>query len=124
MTSLMEIGQSLVDNCRAGTERECLDQLYSREAVSVEAMASPEMGGAAITGLDAIKGKHDWWQSAFTVHDLQIGGPYIHGEDRFAVTFKMDTEEKATGKRDSMQEVAVYTVADGKIVREEFFYTP
>ena len=33
------------------------------------------------------------------------------------------TEDKATGKRSQGREVAVYHVKDGKIVREEFFYS-
>ncbi len=46
----------------------------------------------------------------------------MHGDDRFAVIFEASGKEKATGKPFSMKEVAVYHVADGKIVREEFFY--
>ena len=34
----------------------------------------------------------------------------------------MYTTEKASGQRSQGKEVAVYTVKDGKITREEFFY--
>ncbi|MEL6600761.1 MAG: SnoaL-like domain-containing protein [Pseudomonadota bacterium] len=34
----------------------------------------------------------------------------------------MDTTEKSSGQRTQGREVAIYTVADGKITREEFFY--
>ena len=34
----------------------------------------------------------------------------------------MDVTPKMTGQRVSMVEVGVYTVEDGKIVREEFYY--
>jgi ketosteroid isomerase-like protein len=47
--------------------------------------------------------------------------PFLHGDDRFAVIFDIDATEKATGQRMPMREVAVYHVADGRIVREEFF---
>ena len=30
--------------------------------------------------------------------------------------------QKATNKRMTMDEIALYTIANGKIVREEFFY--
>jgi ketosteroid isomerase-like protein len=35
----------------------------------------------------------------------------------------MDTTDKATGQRSQGREVAVYHVKDGKIVREEFYYS-
>ena len=48
--------------------------------------------------------------------------PFPHGEDRFGVVFEMDAEPKG-GSRFKMKEIAIYTVADGKITREEFFYS-
>ena len=36
--------------------------------------------------------------------------------------FGMDVENRETGERSQMREVAVYTVAGGRIVREAFFY--
>jgi hypothetical protein len=73
--------------------------------------------------VEAIKRKHDWWDSAMEVHEERIEGPYMHGEDRFAVIFGFDATSRETGVRTQMQEVGVYTVdRDGRIVREEFFY--
>ena len=56
------------------------------------------------------------------MHETTAAGPYLHGTDRFSVVFGMDVTNKTSGERVQMQEVAVYTVRDGKIVREEFFY--
>jgi ketosteroid isomerase-like protein len=39
------------------------------------------------------------------------------------VRFKYDVTPKHTGKRMTMDETGLYTVRDGKIVKEEFFYT-
>ena len=118
--TLNEIANELVAGCRENRAKANLQKLYAPDAVSVEAA---DMGnGRTVTGIAAIEGKHDWWEGAMTVHEQKVGGPFAHGDDRFAVTFDVDYTEKATGKRDTMQEVAVYQVADGKIVREEFFY--
>lgn len=38
------------------------------------------------------------------------------------VRFTFDVTIKANGHRMTMDEMGLYTVADGKIVREEFFY--
>lgn len=119
--TLKEIANELVAGCRENRARANLHKLYAPNAVSVEAA---DMGnGTTVTGLAAIDGKHDWWENSMTVHGGTVGGPFLHGDDSFAVIFDMDFTEKASGKRSQMQEVAVYHVAGGKIVREEFFYT-
>lgn len=119
--TLLDIANELVAGCRENRTRETLDRLYAEDAVSVEAA---DMGGGRETrGLAAIHGKHDWWDGAFITHGLTVEGPFTHGEDRFAVIFGMDTENRATGARTQGREVAVYHVKDGRIVREEFFYT-
>ena len=51
-------------------------------------------------------------------------GPLAHG-DRFIARFKFDVTPKSrpmAGKRFTMDETALYTVKDDKIVHEEFFY--
>ena len=36
--------------------------------------------------------------------------------------FKMEVTPKQTGKRMTVEEVGLYSVENGKIVKEEFFY--
>ncbi|MEO1492967.1 MAG: nuclear transport factor 2 family protein [Pseudomonadota bacterium] len=121
--SVKEIGDRLVALCKADDARTCLDELYDPAAVSVEPMAMPGAGSASLTGLDAIKGKHDWWENTFEIHDFEVEGPFPHGDDKFAVIFRIDATNTETGERDNSKEVGVYHVTDGKIVREEFFYS-
>lgn len=117
---LKEIAEELVAGCREGRAQENLDRLYAPDAVSVEAMDSG--GGREARGIDAIRGKHIWWEENFEVHSAEVSDPMLHAPDRFAVIFEIDTTMKQTGERSAMREVALYTVADGRIVREEFFY--
>jgi hypothetical protein len=72
-------------------------------------------------GIDAIRGKNQWWFDNHQVHDHKANGPFV-GEDQFAVRFEWDCTQKSSGQRFQMAEMALYTVEDGKIVREEFFY--
>ncbi len=116
------IADKLVAYCRAKEELKGLEELYDPSAVSVEAVTMPGADGPDLTGVEAIRGKHEWWRASFEVHDAKVDGPYPHGEDRFALIFETDCTEKESGQRSQMKEVGVYTVADGKIVREEFFY--
>ncbi len=118
--TLEEIARELVAGCREGRERENLDRLYAEDAVSVEADAPPG-GGRETRGRAGIHGKHEWWDANFAVREARVEGPFIHPGERFAVVFAIDAEEKATGRRSAMTEVALYHVRDGRIVREEFF---
>lgn len=115
---LKEIATELVAGCREGRETANLDKLYAPDAVSVEPMGEDR----ETRGRDGIHGKHQWWKENFVVHDARVDGPFPGGESQFAVVFWMDAENKQTGERHEMSEVALYTVADGQITREEFFY--
>ncbi|NBC31239.1 MAG: nuclear transport factor 2 family protein [Alphaproteobacteria bacterium] len=119
--ALAAIADQLVAWCREDKARACLDHLYAPDAVSVEAMAGP--GGREAVGLDAIRAKHTWWENTMQVHDAAVDGPFLHGDDRFGVIFEVDVTNRETGDRSRMKELGIYTVKDGKIVREEFFYT-
>jgi ketosteroid isomerase-like protein len=115
-----EIADELVAGCREHRERANLIRLYAPDAVSVEAM---DMGnGRETQGLAGIDGKHQWWEDNHTITGGKVEGPFLHGEDRFAVIFAMQGTNKSDGKSFDMSEVGIYQVRDGKIVREEFFY--
>ena len=114
-----EIADKLVALCKDGNF-EGAQVLYAPEAVSVEASAPPGQAREAV-GLAAIRAKGEWWTANHEVHSMQVAGPWPH-DDRFIVGFRFDVTMKATGHRFTMEEMALYTVKDGKIVREEFFY--
>ena len=53
------------------------------------------------------------------VHSFDVHGPFV-AHDRFVVQFDADVTNKQSKERTQLSEVGVYTVKDGKIVREEF----
>ena len=118
-----QVAQRLVDLCRDGKNAEARATLYSPDIVSIEAYAPPGMS-AESRGLEAIRAKGEWWRANHEIHDAAAKGPYMNG-DKFAVAFHFDITPKTgpgAGTRTMMEEVAVYTVKNGKIVREEFMY--
>jgi len=117
---IADLAKDLVKLCRQGKFLDVVNKYYGKGIVSVESTSSPTMP-AEMKGLDAVIGKHKWWEENHTVHGLEVNGPYV-GEHRFAVEFKFDVTDKGSGKRHVMQEVALYTVEKGKIVHEHFFY--
>jgi len=123
MGSTLEVGKKLVELCRAGKSLEAISTLYSETIVSIEAEAHPPMP-QRMEGLAAVKGKTEWWLNNHEVHSAVAEGPWPHG-DRFIVRFKYEVTPKVgpmAGKRMTMDETALYTVKNGKIAQEEFFY--
>lgn len=121
--TLHQIAGALVAHCRAGTEAEALDSLYAPDAVSVEMAEIPGLARET-RGLDGIRAKHAWWAANFTVHASAVEGPFLHQPDRFAVIFDVDATHRESGRREAMREVALYTLREGRIIREEFFGIP
>ena len=121
MPSTLEIGKKYAALCKEGKNEVILDELFSKDAVSVEAGAPPGQERTA-KGLEAIRAKSKWWRDNHTVHKAEVFGPYPH-DDRFAVRFVYDVTNKPSGQRMSMDEVGLFTVSNGKIVKEEFFYS-
>jgi hypothetical protein len=115
-----EIANKLVSLCSQGKFDAAGEELYSPDIVSMEAGAPPGMSRES-KGIEAVKAKGDWWVANHEVHSVNVEGPLVAGS-HFAVTFKLDVTFKPQSKRFTMEEVAVYKVADGKIVYEEFFY--
>jgi hypothetical protein len=115
-----EIGKNYVGLVKEGRREECLSTLFSSDAVSVEAVQLPGRE-RTVKGLDALRSKSDFFLANNEVHKAEIFGPYPH-DDRFAVRFVFDLTFKPTGQRRTMDEIGLFTVVDGKIAREEFFY--
>lgn len=117
----MDIARKMVDLCRQGKNLEALDTLFADDMVSVEACDMPGAPPRELKGRAAVKSKGEWWIANHDVHDASISGPWPH-EERFIVVFRYDVTNKPSGQRMQMEEAALYTVKNGKILREEFFY--
>ncbi len=117
MPSTLEIGKRLVDLCKQRKNMDAIETLYAPEVVSVEPRGGPDFP-ARIEGIDGVRRKNDWWHQNHEVHKADVAGPWANG-DKFVVEFKYDVTGKGgpmAGKRMTMQEAALYTVRDGKIV--------
>ena len=121
MSDVRTLATRTVEANNAGDARALLDEIYAEHAVSVEAQAMPG-ASAEFSGLNAIRGKYDWWEGAHELHSSKAEGPFIHGENRFGVIYEIDVTNKESGERSQMRELGLYTIENGKIVREEFFY--
>jgi hypothetical protein len=113
-----EIADRLTQLCKENKWEEAQDELYSQDAVSIEPPNSPGMH--TVQGLDNIKKKAEMWQSMVEqVHGGSVEGPLVSG-NQIALAIGMDITMKGAGRM-NMEEIAVYEVKDGKIVKEQFF---
>ncbi|MEM7766102.1 MAG: nuclear transport factor 2 family protein [Pseudomonadota bacterium] len=121
-THLRALAERVVASNKDGSIGALLDDAYAPNCVSAESVAMEGGPGREATGIDAIRAKWDWWESAHEVHSSTATGPFLHSDNQFGVIFEIDVTDKNSGQRMQMQELGIYTVDNGKIVREEFFY--
>ena len=118
--STKDIADDLVSMWKQGQFHEAGEKYWAEDVVSVEAGGPPGMDPAS-RGIDAARGKGQWWAANHDVHGASVTGPFVNG-DQFVVGFEMDVTFKPEGRRFTLSEQALYTIRDGKIAEERFFY--
>jgi hypothetical protein len=114
--SAAEIGAAVCGSVNSGQPDLPLWEKYWSPAVeSIEGM------GMIWSGRPAMEAKCTEWMRTHTIHGCSAEGPYV-GATGFSVKYKMDVTDTATGQRIMMEEIGVYTVKNGKVIREEFMY--
>jgi hypothetical protein len=113
-----EVATKVVELTRKQAWKEAVSTLYAKDIVSVEAR-SDESGSPETRGIEGVLGKVDWWIEMMEIHSFKVHGPFV-AHDRFVVQYDVDVTEKNSKNRMQISEVGVYTVKDGKIIREEF----
>src|SRR5262249_1460842 len=118
--TIYAVADRFIELCSQGKNFDVMHTLYAPDIVSVEA------DGQETAGKTPVIQKSERWQAVNTVHQETVHGPFFHGANgsggQFAVHFVFEVTPKATGKPVSLEEVAVYTVTNGLISREQFYY--
>ncbi len=116
--SLRTTASKFVELCRQGKNFDVMRTMYSPQIVSVEGDGKETAGQRPV-----IKKSEDWGADK-TFNGETVAGPFFNNAspDQFTVYFTFDITPKSTGKRKTIEEVAVYTVKNDQITREQFFY--
>lgn len=115
-----EVANRLVELCRQGQNDTAVKELYSQDIVSIEPKGAP---APEIHGLEGVIQKGvQFGEMLEEMHSMEISDPLV-ADNFFSVTMNMDVTFKGA-PRSKMEELCVYHVKDGKINREEFFFTP
>ena len=116
--SIQTVAHKFVELCRQGKNFDVMRTLYAPDIVSVEG------DGKETHGQGPVIKKSEDWASDKAFNGETVAGPFFNAAnpDQFTVYFTLDITPKATGKRVTREEVAVYTVKNDKITREQFYY--
>ncbi len=113
-----QVADKFYEYMQQGAFDKIYTELFSPDATSIEA---PGSDWTDAKGLDAIYAKGKKWQETVEeMHGGTTGKPVVAG-NYFTSFMTMDFTPKG-GTRTNMEEIALYTVKDGKIVSEQFFY--
>ena len=104
--------------CAKGKFNEAGQTYWSDDIVSCEAMAGDM---AEIKGRTAVEAKGVAWHASHDVHSVNVEGPYVHGH-QFLVRFTMEVTPKGAECM-KIDEMGLYSVLEGKIVEERFFFS-
>jgi ketosteroid isomerase-like protein len=97
---------------------EAQEELFSDDAESVE---PPGAAMQTVKGREGLKKKADDFNNMIEeVHGGYSGEPIVAG-NHIAIAMGMDATMKEKGRM-KLDEICVYEVRNGKIVKEQFFY--
>jgi hypothetical protein len=114
-----EIADRFSELAEQGKWNEIQDELFSDDVESVEPPHSQGLKSAK--GREALKKKAEEFNN--TVEEMHGGyaSKPVVGGSYFSVAMGMDATMKGMGRM-KMDEIAVYEVKNGKIVKEQFFF--
>ena len=114
-----DVANRLSELFRENKWSEAQEELFSEDAISIEPIHA--QGLQSVKGLDNIKKKMDEFKAMIEqMHGGYVTGPTVAG-NHIAFGIGIDVNFKGMG-RQKMDEIAVYEVKDGKIVKEQFFF--
>jgi ketosteroid isomerase-like protein len=113
-----EVADRLITLCRQGKITDAQRELYGDDIESIEPASAAVKSARGIGAV--IKKGMSFADMIEARHSGSVSDPIVEG-NYFTIGWQMDVTMKGKGRM-SLEEICVYQVRDGKIVREEFFY--
>lgn len=121
MLSLADIANDYAALVAGGEPLVAAEKYWADDIACFEPDQSQSEEPALAVGKTAALARLTRWLKGNAMSDVLIDGPFITG-DQFALFIDMEITRRATGTREPFSEIATYTVRDGLIVEERFFY--
>jgi len=117
--STKDVAKRFHELAQSGSWEQIYEELYHKDTESVEPEHS--QGLKTVKGMDAIREKGKQWNSMIEeVHGGYSNEPQVAG-NFFSCAMGFDATFKGQGRM-NMEEIALYEVKNGKIIKEQFFY--
>ena len=109
---------AMLRQCRFVAARE---RFWAPNIRSIEPHDLPDGIAAELSGIEAVRAKTVRWFESRHVHEVSIDGPFVTG-NQFALFLDMIITDRRNGADQPFTEIAVFTVCEGLIIEERFFY--
>jgi len=121
MDQTIDVARGFMAMMAEGRFKEAGESYWAANVASVEPADLPGGIPAIVRGIEATREKARLWFSVSSIADLKMEGPFVNG-DQFALLMDMVIVNRTTGERQPFKESALFTVRDGRITEERYFY--
>jgi hypothetical protein len=121
MAAIDDVARDFTAMLRLGQFEAAGEAFWSPDVTSLEPEALSGAAPATVSGKAAARAKRRARFGAARIDELGIDGPFVTG-DQFALFLDMLITDPASGEAKPFAEIAIFTVRDGRIIEERFFY--
>ena len=121
MPTTEDVAHDFTAMLRLGNFAAAGDAYWAGDVISVEPVDLPDGIPAKVMGIEATRRKCHTRFDIARIDELSIDGPFVTG-NQFALFIDMMIAGSASGKAQPFTEIAVFTVCDGRITEERYFY--
>jgi hypothetical protein len=121
MASIVNVARDFTDMLRQGQFVAARERFWAADIKSIEPHDLPDGIKAEVSGIEAARAKTVDWFATRHIHDLSIDGPFVTG-NQFALFLDMMIAGRPSEADQPFTEIAVFTVRDGQISEERYFY--
>lgn len=121
MAAIDDVARNFTAMLRLGQFEAAGETFWSPDVTSAEPAALSGAIPVSVSVIAAVRAKCSARFGAARIDDLGIDGPFVTG-DQFALFLDMLITDPASGRAEPFTEIAIFTVRDGRIIEERFFY--
>ena len=121
MANVHDVARDFTDMLRQGQFVAARERYWAENVRIIEPRGLPGGIAAEVSGIEAARAKTARWLGSRHIHDLGIDGPFVTG-NQFALFLDMMIAGQTGGAGQPFTEIAIFTVRDGQISEERYFY--
>ena len=121
MTNIIDVARNFTFMLRQGPFVAASERFWAIDVRSLEPHDLPDGIKAEVSGIEAARAKTVRWFGSRNVRVVSIDGPFVTG-NQFALFLDMMVTGYPSGTYQPFTEIAVFTVRDGRISEERYFY--